>query len=433
MSQHGSIGVRIRENRVSQGIRQSQLAQTVGISPSYLNLIEHDRRRIGGKLLVAFANALGVEIAALSEGAEAAIVARLSEANAHHGGDIQDVEKSANDFAARYSDWAELLVGLDRKVRVLEQTVDTLTDRLAHDPHLAASLHEVLTTVTAIRSTSSILAEMDEIEPEWQNRFHRNLNEDSRRLADGASALVDYLDGASRDQRANSVPQEALEAALETRSFHFPQLEVSPDNIPSVLKELNLMHQAPKQLASAFLEQYSRDAIDLPLDDIKRALDKHGLDPLAIARTYRLELSVVLRRLAHLPEDVVGRTGFVSCDSSGSFIARKPINGFHIPRFGSACAIWPLFEAILSPHRPVVTRVTHTGREGGTFDVWAIAELPTTIPEHETIVAQSSMLIIPVDQPNPDEKTRKVGAACRVCSIYNCENRREPSILGEGF
>ncbi len=433
MSGLGSIGARIRDTRVSQGIRQAQLAQLVEISPSYLNLIEHDRRRIGGKLLLKFAEVLGVEVSILSAGAGAAIVGRLMEANASHGGNIEDAEASANDFASRFSDWADLLVGLDRQVRVLEQTVDTLTDRLAHDPHLAASLHEVLTTVTAIKSTSSILADTDEIEVEWQNRFHRNLNEDSSRLADSASALVDYLDGASRDQRTNSVPQEALEAAFETRGFHFPEIENDPRQIPALIKQLDLSQSAARHLAHAFFEQYCTDALEFPMEQVRVAVIQHGPDPIAIAQSYKLDLSLVMRRLAYLPEDMVGPIGFVSCDSSGSFLSRKPVRGFHIPRFGSACAIWPLFEAMLSPHRPILQRVTHTGREGGTFDVIALAQFPSGIPSHNTIVAQSSMLIIPVTEQQGNIPVRRIGAACRVCSIVECENRREPSILGEGF
>ena len=93
----------------------------------------------------------------------------------------------------------QLVIDLDRKVRQLEQTVDGLSDRLSHDPHLATSLHEVLTTVTAIRSTSSILVETQDIEPEWQMRFHRNINEDSQRLAEEAQSLVSYLDMGSND------------------------------------------------------------------------------------------------------------------------------------------------------------------------------------------------------------------------------------------
>ena len=57
-------GTRIRDRRVMAGTKQSALAREIGISASYLNLIEHNRRRIGGKLLLDIAGALGVEPAA---------------------------------------------------------------------------------------------------------------------------------------------------------------------------------------------------------------------------------------------------------------------------------------------------------------------------------------------------------------------------------
>ena len=75
-------GSRIRERRLMLGLRQADLARDVGISASYLNLIEHNRRRIGGKLLVTLANVLGVEPSILTDGVEATLVASLREAAA---------------------------------------------------------------------------------------------------------------------------------------------------------------------------------------------------------------------------------------------------------------------------------------------------------------------------------------------------------------
>jgi transcriptional regulator with XRE-family HTH domain len=66
-------GTRIRDRRLLIGMKQSALAEAAGISPSYLNLIEHNRRRIGGKLLIGLARALGVEPGVLSDGADATI------------------------------------------------------------------------------------------------------------------------------------------------------------------------------------------------------------------------------------------------------------------------------------------------------------------------------------------------------------------------
>jgi DNA-binding XRE family transcriptional regulator len=50
MERSAFAGSRIRERRVALGLRQAEVALRAGISGSYLNLIEHNRRRIGGKL-----------------------------------------------------------------------------------------------------------------------------------------------------------------------------------------------------------------------------------------------------------------------------------------------------------------------------------------------------------------------------------------------
>ncbi len=76
------IGARIRERRLALGIRQGELARRCEISASYLNLIEHDRRRIGGRLLNRVAGALDIAPQALSRGGEAALLDALAEAAA---------------------------------------------------------------------------------------------------------------------------------------------------------------------------------------------------------------------------------------------------------------------------------------------------------------------------------------------------------------
>ena len=71
-------GARIRARRLDRGQRQADLAAQVGISPAYLNLIEHGKRRIGGKVLVALARALDVEPYSLTEGPPPRVSAALS-------------------------------------------------------------------------------------------------------------------------------------------------------------------------------------------------------------------------------------------------------------------------------------------------------------------------------------------------------------------
>ena len=100
MARDTLTGSRIRERRLILGMRQAELARAAGISASYPNLIEHNRRRIGGKLLGGIAQVLGVEPSMLSEGAEAALIASLREAAADSGVHVAELDR-ADELAGR--------------------------------------------------------------------------------------------------------------------------------------------------------------------------------------------------------------------------------------------------------------------------------------------------------------------------------------------
>ena len=290
MPQRQLVGQRIRERRIGAGLRQAELARRAGISPSYLNLIEHNRRRNGGKLLLDIARVLGVEHTTLSEGAEAALLDVLREARAADPAAAAE-DGAVQDFAGRFPGWARLLAARHRRAADLEHIVETLTDRLTHDPHLAASLHEMLSTVTAIRATAGILADNPDLEPEWRGRFHRNINEDSARMANSSEALVSYLDAAGETDAALSSPQEELEVFLDGREHHFAELEAARDPaagaeaIAAVLAGQERLHSASaRAMARAHLERYLADALTLPMRPLERAVARLGADPAVLSR-----------------------------------------------------------------------------------------------------------------------------------------------------
>jgi predicted transcriptional regulator/DNA-binding XRE family transcriptional regulator len=428
-------GSRIRERRLIAGLRQADLARQVGISASYLNLIEHNRRRIGGKLLVAIAGALAVEPSMLSEGAEAALIATLREAAADAGAIAAETDR-ADEFAGRFPGWAEILAAGHRRIASLERTVEALSDRLTHDPHLAASLHEVLSTAAAIRSTASILAETRELEPEWRDRFHRNLNQDSLRLAESSKALVAYLDASETGDDRSGVPQEEVEAFLAAHGYHFPDLEAGAADPAGVqTRAAGLSSRAARQLGQSTLATYAADARALPLAAFREALAEFGPDPVALARHFRADLAMVFRRIAAMPESILGiAVGLVICDASGSILFRKPVTGFAMPRHGESCPLWPLYAALSRPLAPIRRRVAQQGRTAAEFDCLAVA-WPQQVPDFESDpVYRSIMLILPVAPGDGDGgPVQPVGSSCRICPRGGCRARREPSILSEGF
>src|SRR6056297_2096333 len=122
MARPSLTGSRIRERRLVLGRRQAELARAVGISPSYLNLIEHNRRRIGGKLVQSIARELKVDTRAMTEGAEAALLNALREAGADHAAASEDLPR-LEEFVGRFPGLAQLLADTSRRAMALERTV----------------------------------------------------------------------------------------------------------------------------------------------------------------------------------------------------------------------------------------------------------------------------------------------------------------------
>ncbi|WP_264210016.1 short-chain fatty acyl-CoA regulator family protein [Leisingera thetidis] len=432
MARDTLTGSRIRERRLILGMRQAELARETGISASYLNLIEHNRRRIGGKLLVGIAGVLGVEPSMLSEGAEAALISTLREAAADSGVPVAELDR-VDEFAGRFPGWAEVLATGHRRIATLERTVETLSDRLTHDPTLAASVHEVLSTAAAIRSTASILAETGGLEPEWRDRFHKNLNEDSLRLSESSRALVSLLDEDDTSDHRRGMPQEEAAVFFQENGFHFPALEAGTA-APELLVQnaTALTSAAARSLAQAALEQYRTDARAMPLQELVQEIRTGGVAPVALAHRFNCGLPAVLRRLAALPEEVLGQeAGLVVCDASGTLLFRKPVTGFAMPRFGASCPLWPLYTALVHPNVPVRRNVVQQGRNAAAFDCMAVA-WPQEMPEFGADpLYRAVMLILPGAQDAEDPQP--VGASCRICPRQGCPARREPSILKEEF
>ena len=424
-------GTRIRDRRADLGMRQAELAQRVGISASYLNLIEHNRRRIGGKLLGDIAEILQVDMQVLTAETGSALLAGLSSAAdiAAEAGALPEIGKT-DEFARRYPGWADTVMRLAQRIEKQEHSIKVLTDRLAHDPNLSESLHEVLSTATAIRSSADILAEPGEIDPTWQVRFHKNIQEDAQRLTEGAQALVSYLDNAPDTDNSAVSADEQFENWLSEQGFHLPALE----NVPQDDTILESVPQIARSTAQAFFKEYARDAKMVSVDDLLGCATDASWDPVLIAHRLGIGLDVVLRRLASIPPDRLGeQIGRVSCDAAGVITFRKPVAGFDMPHFGGACALWGLFQALsrpMFPHKGWIEQVARVPHRYITYS-YAVTRYPRGYESPP--VTRSEMILIPetLIDPRPTDPPLRVGQSCQICPRKQCDARREASILGD--
>ena len=164
-------GMKIRTLRKRSGLTQGELARRARISPSYLNLIELNKRAIGGALVDRIAAELAVDRAELDGDAELRVIASLDEIAAEpeiagpagHPG-------SATELVGRNPDWANLVLRLHRAWLNKSEAVLALADRLNRDPFLGDSVHRMLTNAASIRSAAEILEDEDGLAPADRRR-----------------------------------------------------------------------------------------------------------------------------------------------------------------------------------------------------------------------------------------------------------------------
>ena len=426
MSTQRLVGSRIREKRLDRGLRQAAVAETVGVSPSYLNLIEHNRRRIGGKLLADLARVLEVDISLLADGVDTEILDQMRGAVAAMGGRAE-VDRT-EELASRYPGWAALIAAQARRISALEEKSRVLTDRIAYDPQLAGSLHEVISAVSAIRSSASILVGPEDLDQDWQRRFHENIHNDSVRLADSSEALIAYLEAPEGVLEQSGSPFELVEAYLEETEFHIAALEAGA--LPAdVLRDTDMQEPARTVLLDV-LTVYAEDVAALPLAAFEKACRKHGYDPSTLARVFGVSLPTAMRRLAQLPPDKGHPPiGLVMCDAAGVLSFVKSVPGFTMPRSGGACPLWPLYGALSRPHQPIRMDVEMPGPNPTRFLCFALAESQIATAFDAPPALQSIMLVMP-DPPEPATRPHPVGVSCRICPRANCTSRREPALKG---
>jgi predicted transcriptional regulator/transcriptional regulator with XRE-family HTH domain len=227
------IGQRIRKRRQEVALSQVALAARVDISPSYLNLIEHNKRAIGGALLNRIAGALDLDSRALAGTEEARLIAELGEVAADPalaGAELD--QRQASDIVAGNPKAARIILALYRAYREARMRSDLIGERLGEESFLAEASQQILALITTIRSYSEILMDYGDLSEDERRRFVNTLVDESERLAAQAGDLFDFLGGRGA-RRPRPSPREEIEDFVSDHANHFPGLEAAAETAGS--------------------------------------------------------------------------------------------------------------------------------------------------------------------------------------------------------
>src|SRR5271165_411637 len=125
------LGAKVRSLRRRENLTQVQMAERLGISPSYLNLIESNRRPLPAPLLIKLARTFGVDLHAFGGDDDARIVNDLLEAFSDPAFDTYQLASTdLRELAINHPQVARAVLALYQSYKTQREASETLASRL---------------------------------------------------------------------------------------------------------------------------------------------------------------------------------------------------------------------------------------------------------------------------------------------------------------
>lgn len=420
------LGTRIRERRRTKKLNQAALAKLAGISASYLNLIEHNKRGIAGRTLIAIATALGTDARELAQGASQRLINSIKEALITMDADMKSLDRT-EEFIARFPDFARLIEHQTEQTKLLRGNLQAISDQINSDPFVSEAMHLMLSNITAIKSTAELLVDGQDMEPGLHARFLSNLLTEAQRLSVTSEEILEHF-GTNQTDTASDVSITPV-SVFEAAGFHLPDLE-DGSTTPAEFAQTLATKKNDREDAVSGLQEYAELARLMPLDSFLSTAKAHKYNPIAIADDLHFDLPTVLHRMAHLPDDVgIPEFGLLKCDGSGAVTFRKQLPLLALPKLGSGCPIWPIYRSLSHPMQPIKAIINMpTGERFLTYSI-------SSYIDHATIglpARSSAIMLITSDYDSSDIATLPnlaVGLQCSVCPRTDCPARRSKYLL----
>lgn len=441
---NAQIGGRIKRMRRQRKVSQSALADALGISPSYLNLIEHNRRRVTVPLLFKTASYFGVEPGELAESEEPRLAGDLMEL---FGDDLfadSDLtNQDISDLATSNPAVGRAVLRLYDRFRALGagglpataqiEAGDSVTTDAVSDFLQANANHFSILEAAAERIRADIDHASDSFEHGLRTYLH-NVFGLQWRLASLPAGMTRKVDAARGEiLTADLLPAET---AAFTVAQHLGRLGAG-DAIQQLITEASLPEEA-EPIARNALTAYFAAALMMPYEPFLMACKETRYDIERIGRRFRASFEQVCHRMTTLQRP--GRTGvplhLVRTDIAGNISKRFSLSGIYIPRHSGACPRWNVYGAFLHPER-INVQISQMP-DGQRF--FCIAKAVTKggyqhnePKRHLSIglgchIAHASELVYSdgVDISNM-ERAVAIGVGCRICPRTGCAQRAYPA------
>ena len=227
MSDRTQLGSKVRRLRRAHGVTQVEMAKRLGISPSYLNLIEHNQRPLTRPLLMRLADGYDIDLQAFSDDGDARIVTDLDEVLRDPLFESYGLSrKELGEAVGAAPQLGQAMLSLYQSYRSLRADLDAVSERLSDDAVISASTHELRTVLTSIRSFSEILQDYHNLDTDQRKRFLEILVKETQRLDLAVDKMVDFAKGEDLSGLGGlASPLDDVMDFIQQRGNHLPELE----------------------------------------------------------------------------------------------------------------------------------------------------------------------------------------------------------------
>jgi len=448
------IGPKIKAFRRQLGLQANKFAEQLGISPTYLNLIEGGKRKIDGDLLIKISKELRVELSDLTSKSDINLQNNISELlDDQLFEDLDILGPEVKDLVSTNPKIARALIKLGdnfkQKDHEIVNKVENISGKII-DSRKAAFPGEVISDF--LQENKNYFPKLEE----FANNIFDKVQKNNRTRY---IALCDYLNKEYSINVRDVIPEEGKPFSkifnkskkelllsdynsLETKKLHAAAQiaqEGAINIIVDYLSNFNFPSEESKKLTQVALLNYCGAAILMPYKLFHSECKKLKYDLELLQNTFATSFEQVAHRVTCLQDPKLPGIPFhmLRTDIAGNISKRFSLSGIEIPRYGGACPRWNVYSAFTRPGviQAAVSKMTNgekyvciartvekgVGRYGKSKSILSIG-LGCEAKYAKEFVYTENLDI-------SDKKTEiPIGVSCRTCDRLDCSQRAFPPL-----
>jgi predicted transcriptional regulator/transcriptional regulator with XRE-family HTH domain len=442
------LGARLKRLRRDLGITQTRMAEDLGVSPSYLNLLERNQRPVTAQVLLRLAEAYDLDLKTLSADPEAAGATGLSEVFSDQL--FRDLGLPRHEIAEVAESAPGVAEGVVRLYRAY------LDQRRLSELGAATRPEEGAGPVPVAMPSDWV---RDFIQ--GQKNYFSELEEAAEAVVDEMAAAPQEFAWAARERLARAhniqvrvVPVEVLPESVRRFDHHRKRLLLSEaltaeGRAFSLAYQLALLEQREllerladranppdrptRNLLKVSLANYLAAAYLMPYAAFYEAAERTSYDIDLIRARFGVSFEQACHRLTTLARSGARGVPFfmMRVDSAGNISKRFAGSTFPFSRFGGACPRWNIHSSFRTPGR-IVTQIVETPDGQRYFTVArTVTRLATAYAGEDSELAigmgcelkYAERLIYSRGLDLREPRATAIGPACRICERPACPQR----------